>query len=333
MGTTSADPIVAVESLGYTYPGADEPAVREVSFEIGRQEIVGVLGPSGAGKSTTQNVLTGLYDDYTGSVEVFGREVREWDGDYYERVGVSGESPNHYLKLTGRENLQLFASLYDGPTVDPDALLERVGLRDAAAQPVDEYSKGMKMRLNLVRALLQDPPLLFLDEPTTGLDPANARDVRALVRAVRDGTPLAPDGRAAGQGAAGGADGGSAGGEGGPPTPGRNGEGQPRGTTIFLTTHDMTVADDLCDRVAFIVDGRIVAVDNPAALKQAHGDPSVHVEYRDDGALETASFDLPTLGADGDFQQLLASHDVERIHSAEATLEEVFVEVTGTGLS
>lgn len=318
------DPVVMVEDLGYTYPGADEPAVRDVSVEIDRREIVGFLGPSGAGKSTTQNVLTGLYDDYTGSVEVFGREVREWGGDYYERVGVSGESPNHYLKLTGRENLQLFASLYDGPTADPDALLERVGLGDAAAQPVDEYSKGMKMRLNLVRALLQDPPLLFLDEPTTGLDPANARDVRALVRAVRDGTALGLEPGEEGSAGSGRPDTTSA---------ATAGQGQPRGTTIFLTTHDMTVADDLCDRVAFIVDGRIVAVDSPAALKQAHGDPSVHVEYRADGALETASFDLPTLGRNGDFQRLLATHHVERIHSAEATLEEVFVEVTGTGLA
>ena len=285
-------PIVAVENLRYTYPGTTDPAVRDVSFTVQRGEVVGFLGPSGAGKSTTQNVLTGLLDDYEGSVRVFGRELREWGGDYYERVGVSGESPNHYLKLTGRENLQLFASLYVADTADPGDLLARVGLADAADRRVGDYSKGMKMRLNLARSLLHDPPLLFLDEPTTGLDPGNARDVRELVR-----------------------------------------ERQEAGTTVFLTTHDMTVADDLCDRVAFIVDGRIVTVDSPTTLKRTHGEPRVRVEYRDNGALATAEFDLPTLGDDEAFHTLLADHGVERIHSAEATLEDVFIDVTGRELA
>jgi len=292
VGTDEAEPIVAVSDLEYTYPGTDESAVQNVSFTVEAGDIFGFLGPSGAGKSTTQNVLTGLLTDYEGSVRVFGREVREWDGDYYERVGVSGESPNHYLKLTGRENLQLFASLYDGETADPGTLLERVGLTDAADRRVSEYSKGMKMRLNLVRALLQDPPLLFLDEPTTGLDPSNARNVRDLIREYRDA-----------------------------------------GTTVFLTTHDMTVADDLCDRVAFMIDGRLTVVDTPSALKRTRGEPRVRVEYRENGALRTAEFDLPSLGTDEAFATLLAEHGIERIHSTEATLEDVFIEVTGRDLA
>lgn len=286
--------IVAVEDLSYTYPDAESAAVREVSFAIEPGEVVGFLGPSGAGKSTTQNVLTGLLDGYEGSVEVFGREVREWGGEYYERVGISAESPNHYLKLTGRENLDLFASLYAAETADPDELLAEVGLADAVDRRVDRYSKGMKTRLNVARSLLHDPELLFLDEPTNGLDPGNSRKIRELVR-----------------------------------------ERQRAGTTVFLTTHDMAVADDLCDRVAFIVDGRLPVVDSPATLKRTHGDPRVRVEYRANGALETAEFDLATLGNDERFRDLLGSHGdgVEAIHSADASLEDVFIDVTGRELA
>ncbi|WP_254279429.1 ABC transporter ATP-binding protein [Haloarcula marina] len=289
--TPTSDPVVAVADLEYTYPGADAPALHGLTFDIERGEVFGFLGPSGAGKSTTQKVLTGLRDDYDGSVSVFGRQVADWGGAYYERLGVSAESPNHYLKLTGRENLSLFGSLYEAETRDPMALLERVGLADAADQRVGEYSKGMRMRLNLARALLHDPPLLVLDEPTTGLDPGNARRVKEIVR-----------------------------------------ERQRAGTTVFLTTHDMTVADDLCDRVAFVVDGELPVVDAPADLKQAHGTPSVRVDYRENGGVETAEFDLATLADDEAFHARLRAGGVERIHSAEATLEDVFIAVTGREL-
>jgi fluoroquinolone transport system ATP-binding protein len=150
----------------------------------------------------------------------------------------------------------------------------------------------MKTRLNLVRSLLHDPELLFLDEPTNGLDPGNSRRVRELVR-----------------------------------------ERQCAGTTVFLTTHDMAVADDLCDRVAFIVDGRLPVMDTPETLKRTHGDPRVRVEYRANGALETAEFDLATLGTDEGFRDLIGSHSVEAIHSADASLEDVFIDVTGRELA
>jgi fluoroquinolone transport system ATP-binding protein len=188
----------------------------------------------------------------------------------------------------------LFASLYDGETADPEELLAQVGLGDTADRRVDRYSKGMKTRLNVARSLLHDPELLFLDEPTNGLDPGNSRTIRELVR-----------------------------------------ERQRGGTTVFLTTHDMAVADDLCDRVAFIVDGRLPVVDSPGTLKRTHGDPRVRVEYRANGARETAEFDLATLGADDRFRELLGAHGdaVESIHSADATLEDVFIDVTGRELA
>ena len=283
-------PVVDVRGLTFTYPGADEPALRDVSFSIGEGEVVGVLGPSGAGKSTTQKVLTGLLEEYAGSAKVFGSEVADQGGAYYERIGVSAESPTSYRKLTGRENLALFASLYARETMDPLSALALVGLADDADRRVAEYSKGMAMRLNLARALLHEPELLFLDEPTNGLDPANARTVKDLIRERRDA-----------------------------------------GATVFLTTHDMSVADELADRVAFIVDGELPVIDAPKALKLAHGEPSVRVEYREDGSLLAEEFPLAGLSGDGRFAEVLA-RDVETIHTEEATLEDVFIAVTGESL-
>ncbi|WP_247003749.1 ABC transporter ATP-binding protein [Halosolutus gelatinilyticus] len=284
--------MIRVRDLRYTYAGADEPALRGVDFDVSGGEIFGFLGPSGAGKSTTLKVLTGLLDDYAGDVRVFDRPVPEWGRELYERIGVSAETPNHYRKLTGRENLELFASLYGGAVRDPDALLERVGLANAADQRVGTYSKGMQLRLNVVRALLHDPPLVFLDEPTAGIDPGTARAVTSLVDECRDA-----------------------------------------GTTVVLTTHDMTVADRLCDRVAFIVDGRVPVVGQPRALKLEHGEPTVRVEYRANGRLERERFPLSELGDDEAFHDLLRRRTVETVHTEEATLEDVFIDVTGAELA
>ena len=148
--------------------------------------------------------------------------------ELYERIGVSFELPAVYLRLTAIENLRLFAALYDRPVRDLHEVLADVDLADAADQRVDQFSKGMKMRLNLARALLHDPDLLFLDEPTTGQDPARARATRGLIKALKA-----------------------------------------RGKTIFLTTHNMAEAEEVCDRVGFLFEGRI-AVTGHAARAQAH---------------------------------------------------------------
>lgn len=284
--------MLQVDGLRYRYPGASRPALDSVSFEVRPGEVVGVLGPSGAGKSTAQKVVVRLLRDYAGSARLFGREARDWGEDLYERVGVSFELPNHYLRLTARENLALFARLYASPTTDPDALLDRVGLAADADTRVSAFSKGMQMRLGVARALVHRPDLLVLDEPTSGLDPVTARLVKDVVRAERD-----------------------------------------RGAAVFLSTHDMAVADDLCDRVAFLVDGRIAALDTPRALKLRGGRRRVRVEHRTAAGTAVACFDLDGLGQDPGFSALLRSGSVETIHSDEATLEQVFVDVTGRRLS
>lgn len=283
--------MIGVRGPHYTYSGADQPALRGLDFTVGGGEVFGFLGPSGAGKSTTQKVLIGLLDDYQGEALVLGQEVRNWGSALYERIGVSAETPNLYRKLTGRENLELFASLHRQATRDPTELLELVGLGTAADRRVGAYSKGMQMRLNFVRALIHDPELLFLDEPTAGIDPSNARSVKTVIENLQDD-----------------------------------------GKTVFLTTHDMTVADQLCDRVGFIIDGQIAVIDTPRSLKLEHGTPTVSVEYRTDSTLEQQQFSLSEIGANETFQELLRGEQIETIHTDEATLEDVFIEVTGKAL-
>jgi fluoroquinolone transport system ATP-binding protein len=285
--------VIRVHGLTFTYPKSTEPAVRGMDFTVGRGEIFGFLGPSGAGKSTTQKLLIGLLRGHGGEAMVWGKDPLAWGPDYYERIGVSFELPNHYQKLTGLENLRFFASLYGGETLEPMELLEAVGLADDADTRVGKYSKGMQMRLTFARSLINDPELLFLDEPTSGMDPVNARKVKNVILDLKA-----------------------------------------RGRTIFLTTHDMSTADELCDRVAFVVDGRIVALDTPTELKVARSQRRVRVEYRgENGHLDTAEFPMDGLADDPAFHTLLRSKHVETIHSREATLDDVFVETTGRQLT
>ncbi len=284
--------MIQVEQLTFTYHQATEPAVRELSFCIKPGEVFGFLGPSGAGKSTTQKILIGLLKNYHGSVRVFDRDLAGWGADYYERVGVSFEFPNHYLKLTAVENLSYFAALYRAETQTPTELLRLVGLEEDGGLLVSQYSKGMKSRLSVARSLVNNPQLLFMDEPTAGLDPVNARRIVELIRAQKEA-----------------------------------------GRTVFLTTHDMLVADELCDRVAFIVDGQIKLVDAPRTLKLQHGQRRVRVEYADETRLERKDFPLEDLGQNQEFVNLLRAHDIQTIHTLEATLADIFIQVTGRGLS
>ena len=285
--------MIKAENLSYTYPGASVETLHGLSFEIAEREIFGFLGPSGAGKSTTQKILTGLLKSYDGHIEVLGRELKDWGQDYYEHIGVSFELPNHYLKLTALENLNYFQSLYSGKTERAEEVLEWVGLIDDANKRVGEFSKGMKIRLNVARSLIHCPSLLFLDEPTSGLDPVNARNIKDLILELRA-----------------------------------------KGTTVFITTHDMTVADELCDRVAFITAGRVATIDQPEALKKQHGARRIRVEYLNKAsAIEQETFDLDGLGQDEAFLTLLRSAKrIETMHSQESTLEQVFIEVTGQEL-
>jgi fluoroquinolone transport system ATP-binding protein len=284
--------MITVKGLTFTYAKAAAPALHSLDFGVGQGEIFGFLGPSGAGKSTTQKILIGLLQNYKGEVRVFEKDLKSWGSDYYERVGVSFELPNHFLKLTALENLAYYRTLYSGKTLQPQEALEMVGLGEDGKTPVGQFSKGMKARLNVARSLINDPELLFMDEPTSGLDPVNARRIKELIQAQKKA-----------------------------------------GKTIFLTTHNMNVAEELCDRVAFIVDGQIRLIDSPRQLKLSHGQALVRVEFQANSHVERRDFSLDSLGHNADFLKLLQDEKVQTIHTQEATLEDIFIRVTGRSLA
>ena len=283
--------MIKVKNLSYYYPNSNKAAVKNINFQINKSEIFGFLGPSGAGKSTTQKIITGILKDYQGSVQVNNQEISSIKNDFFENIGVSFELPNLYNRFTAKENLEFFAGLFKKECESASDLLDLVGLKDVAEQPVNSFSKGMKMRLNLCRAFLNKPELLFLDEPTSGLDPTNRQKVKKLIR-----------------------------------------EKKAQGQTIFITTHDMLAADELCDRIAFIVDGKIKIIDSPKNLKLKHGKNQVKITYYANSKIFEENFSLKKLGNNQKFINLLKENKIETIHSQEANLEDVFVKVTGRNL-
>ncbi len=178
------DYVFEVKDLSFRYQNHADLTIKSISFAVKKGTIFGLLGPSGAGKSTTQKILTKLLTGYTGSILFQGKDLSSYSKSFYENIGVGFEFPVHFNKLTAMENLKYFAGLYQ-KNIDYEALLKKVGLYEAKDQPVGEYSKGMKIRLNFVRALLNDPDILFLDEPTNGLDPKNAKIIKEIILDLR----------------------------------------------------------------------------------------------------------------------------------------------------
>lgn len=281
--------MIKVKNLSYKYPKSKQIVLKNLNFEIKEGEIFGFLGPSGAGKSTTQKVLYKILHDFTGEISIKNRPLQDWGNEYFEKIGVGFELPNHYLKLTAKENLRLFASFYPQENLqDFDELFEIFGLAGDADKRVEALSKGMKMRLNFIRAIMHNPDILFLDEPTAGLDPVNAQKIKRHIIKLKT-----------------------------------------QGKTIFVTTHDMTTADELCDRVSFIADGEIRLTEKPSVLKTTHGKQTVKVELEN---AQTAEFSLKGLGNNPKFLEFISQDEILRINTQEATLEEVFIKVTGTKL-
>ena len=283
--------MIEVRQLSFQYPKAVKRTLKGLDFHINEGEIFGFLGPSGAGKSSTQKLLIGLQKGYEGKITILGRDARLWGTDLYRDIGVGFELPNHFTQLTGLENLKLFAALSQKQTRDPMELLEALGIADAANQRVKSYSRGMGMRLNFARAILHNPKLVFLDEPTAGLDPTNARKLKDLILSLKAA-----------------------------------------GTTIFLTTNNMHDADELCDRVAFLVDGEIKLSGVPKELRLAHGQPQVRLEYTRAGAQADAMFPLQGLRQNEQFLDILEDDTLQTIHSNEASLEDIFIQTTGRSL-
>lgn len=284
-------PAILAENLTYSY--GPLVAVDHINFHVDEGEILGFLGPNGAGKSTTVKMLTGQLLPGAGRATLLGLDVARHPKQVQAQSGVCFEITNLYEQMSGVENLKLFAKLFGVKDFDADMLLKRVGLDGRGDDKVERYSKGMKQRLMVARALVNRPKILFLDEPTEGLDPTSAQAIRALIMEERE-----------------------------------------RGATVFLTTHDMLEADKLCQRVAFIDEGRIVALDTPHALKQTYGKRMLRAEVaRPDGGLELREIFLDRPETAGEVQSMLTGERVVTLHSEEATLEDIFVRITGRGLA
>jgi ABC-2 type transport system ATP-binding protein len=282
---------IAIDAENLTFRYGDLTAVDNISFSVGEGEILGFLGPNGAGKSTTIKMLTGQLQPNGGRISILGLEGEKRRTEIQAQIGVCFEEKNLYPNMTAVENLAFFASLFGIKDADIDGLLQKVGLQDRAGDRVKNYSKGMQQRLMVARSLVNSPKVLFLDEPTDGLDPVSSQAIREIIKAVAR-----------------------------------------RGAAVFLTTHDMHEADELSDRVVFLNEGKIYAVDTPENLKLQHGKRSVRVRFKKNGDIkeQVVALDESTTG-----EQLKSAVDTEgilTIHTEEATLEDIFVEMTGRGL-
>ena len=237
-------------------------------------------------------MLTGQLIPRDGKANLLGLDITRHTKQVQAQIGVCFEVTNLYEQISGIENLNLFAKLFGVKAFDAEALLKRVGLDGRGKDKVEKYSKGLKQRLMVARSLVNQPRILFLDEPTEGLDPTSAQAIRNIIMEERQ-----------------------------------------RGVTVFLTTHDMLEADKLCNRVAFIDQGTIVALDTPHALKQKYGKRMIRAEVNTpDGGLETREILLDQSETAVEVERLFAQENVVTLHSEEATLEDIFIQITGREL-
>ena len=292
--------VIEVTGLTKTYAGgkgqASLVAVAGIDFAVREGEVFGFLGPNGAGKTTTIRMLTGLTRPTSGEARVMGLDLARDLARVKKRIGVVPEASNLYDELTALDNLVFAMQLYGVPRAErqprAEALLARFRLSDKRDVPFAKLSRGMKRALTIAAGLAHRPPLLFLDEPTTGLDVMSARNLRGMIAGLRDD-----------------------------------------GVTVFLTTHYLEEAERLCDRIAVIVKGRIVALDTVAGLKAAApGRTAVEVTLAGADGVTTRRIEtddvvmaVQTALAEAGDRRVLA------VNTLRPTLEDVFVHLTGLG--
>jgi len=282
---------ITVDNVKYNY--GDIQAVKGITFTVKEGEIFGFLGPNGAGKTTTIKMLTGQLYPKNGKITVLGLDITKKSGKVQAQIGVCFERINLYEQMSAIENLKLFANLFGVKKFDANELLTRVDLKGREKDRVSSFSKGMKQRLMVARALVNKPKILFLDEPTEGLDPTSANNIRNEILKERE-----------------------------------------RGATVFLTTHDMLEADKLSDRVAFINSGEIVALDTPHNLKQKYGKRVIKAQIKTEvGKLKNREIIMDNSNTAKDVHKLFDKEKVVTIHSEEASLEDIFIQITGRGLA
>ena len=258
-----------------------------ITLDIGEGEIFGLLGPSGAGKTTLIKILTGQLDCDSGSVSVFGKEVRKLTGKEKKKIGIMMEQFGVYERLSCIDNLKIYADIYQVPYAKVYEILEYVGLGSAGKIAASNLSKGMEARLRLARVFMHSPKIIFLDEPTSGLDPNSMKCIHRLIL-----------------------------------------EKKKEGCAIFLTTHNMEEAANLCDTVALLNDGTIVETGKPDDICREYNHKKKIVMHLLSGEDVEVSHD----GSAEKIYELFQTGKVETIHSSEPNLETVFLEITGRNL-
>lgn len=266
----------------------DFTAVDGLNLSIPAGQLFGFLGPNGAGKTSTIKVLTGNQHPTSGHVKVAGFAIPDRFEEAKPVFGYVPDTENHIDEFSGRENLQLFADLYDIPDTRIDDLLARLELSEAANTAAGNYSKGMRRKLLIAREILHEPTVLYLDEPTANLDAHSTKLVRELLRDLAA-----------------------------------------RGTTIFLTTHNMEEVEQICDRVAIMCRGKLVECDTPTAFVTRHAERFVDAQFERDGAVVRESFNMDEEEHRQQLARVVASEDCVTVHSQEFDFHDVFLKITG----
>ncbi|WP_436926057.1 ATP-binding cassette domain-containing protein [Halosimplex amylolyticum] len=283
--------MVAIQLDGLTKRYGDVLAVDDLDLTVEEGEIFGFLGPNGAGKSTTIDILLDFVRPTAGSATVLGLDAQEDSLAVRRRIGVLPDAYHVYDRLTGRQHLDFVVDSKDiGDEADVEGVLERVSISEAADRKAGDYSKGMRQRLVLAMALLGDPDLLILDEPSTGLDPNGARQMREIIEAEND-----------------------------------------RGTTVFFSSHIMEQVEAICDRVAIINRGRLVAVDSIDGLRgQTETVITLTIDVGDADADDAAALQnriyVTNATLDGDRMQVSLTRDGSKFEVLKA-LDERGVEI------
>ncbi|MDN5320482.1 MAG: type transport system ATP-binding protein [Thermococcaceae archaeon] len=292
-------------------------AVKGISFKVKKGELFGILGPNGAGKTTTIKMLTTLLEPTGGEAKILGYDIKKDAREIRKRINLVAEGERTlYWRLSAYENLKYFARIYYVPKKEEKERIERllklVGLWERKDDLVMNYSRGMKQRLAIAKALINDPEVLFLDEPTLGLDVQSSIFVREFIRKLVD----------------------------------------EKGKTVLLTTHYMVEAEQLCDRIAIIDHGKIIALDTPDGLKKLVKDgDAVEIRLKWEGAFDSLPWRMAVVDEDSERGIITLRGQVDEeelpkvvewlvkngakiisVEQKEPTLEDVFIKLTGRGL-
>lgn len=259
--------------------------LNNLNFAVKCGEIFGFLGPSGSGKTTTLKIITNQLLPTSGEVYLFNEKSEK---NNLRKIGILSDNSSVYERLTIRENLMLFARIHNVNKDDVDKLLKSVKLFEDKDKPVKSISKGMKQRLLLACAVIHKPDLLFLDEPTSSLDPTSVLEIQKLIKELNE-----------------------------------------QGTTIFLTTHNMYEADKLCHRIAFLNRGEIIEIGSPQELKLKYLKNTMSIRLTNESIIRTLDI---TTNDKKDLIKWIQEDKVLTIHSNEPTIEDIFLELTGSSL-